>query len=199
MGRPDRRRIIYSIDNKVPAYIQPQSPICATQPLKAVSAARDIGTAVHGQIEAILRQQPVTPTPETAPFVYAFTSFLATERPEFLGVEQMVANLTYRYAGTYDFGAKIRGRTALVDVKTGKLKRSHRLQLAAYAAAEFAGFEGDPEQHPVPRFRDHYVLLLKPDGSYDLVDMEVTAADRKHFLALAKAYHRIRSWEDAAA
>ena len=167
--------------------------------LSAVSAARDIGTAVHGQIEAILRQQPVTPTPETAPFVYAFTSFLATERPEFLGVEQMVANLTYRYAGTYDFGAKLRGRTALVDVKTGKLKRSHRLQLAAYAAAEFAGFEGDPERHPVPRFRDHYVLLLKPDGSYDLVDMQVTAADRRHFLSLTRTYHRIREWEERVA
>ena len=167
--------------------------------LQAVSAARDIGTAVHGQIESILRKQPVSPTPETSPFVYAFTSFLATERPEFLGVEQMVANLTYRYAGTFDFGARMRGRTALVDVKTGKLKKSHRLQLAGYTAAEFIGFEGDPEKHPLPRFRDHYILLLKADGSYELVDMEITRKDRTHFLALARMYHRIRSWEDAAA
>ena len=165
--------------------------------LRAVSAARDTGSAVHAQIEKILRREDYTATPETAPYVYAFAAFLAAERPEFLGVEQMVANLTYRYAGTFDFAARLRGRVALVDVKTGKAKASHRLQLAAYAAAEFIGREGDPEKYPLPHFRDFYVLLLRPDG-YELVKQDVTAGDRRHFLNLVKAYQRIKEWETAA-
>lgn len=163
--------------------------------LAAVSAARDIGTEVHAQIEKILLGQPVGPTERTAPYVYAFSAFLAAERPEFRGVEQRVANLAYQYAGTYDFAAKLRGRVSLVDVKSGKLKLSHRLQLALYAAGEFIGVEGDPQRYPIPRFRSFYILLLKGDGTYELVEQEVTPADRKHALFLVAAYHRIRAWE----
>jgi hypothetical protein len=173
-------------------------PMMREHALAAVSAARDIGTAVHAQIERILRGQPAIPTPRTAPYIYAFTSFLAAERPEFLEVEAMVANLTYRYAGTFDFAARIRGRVALVDVKTGKAKLSHRLQLAGYAAAEFIGKEGDPEKYPLPRFRDFYILLLRP-GEYELVPLEVRTHDKGHFLGLVKTYQRIREWQEAAA
>lgn len=164
--------------------------------LLEVSKARDIGTEVHGQIEAILLGQPVSPTERTAPYVYAFSAFLAAERPDFLGVEQRVANLRHRYAGTFDFAAVLRGAIALVDVKTGKSKPSHRLQLAGYAAAEFIGVEGDPEPHSLPEFRTFYVLLLKPEG-YELVEQQVTTEDRRHFLELASMYHRIRAWEQA--
>lgn len=165
--------------------------------LRKVSAARDIGTEVHAQIEKILLGQPVSPTERTAPYVYAFSAFLAAERPEFVGVEQRIANLRFRFAGTFDFAARMRGKLALVDVKSGKLKASHRLQLAAYSAGEFIGIEGDPTPYPIPKFRSHYVLLLKPEG-YELVEMEVTPADRKHFLYLVGAYHRIREWEKEA-
>jgi len=164
------------------------------QALAQVSAAREIGSEVHAQIEKILLGQPALPTERTAPYVYAFSAFLAAERPEFLGVEQRIANLTYRFAGTFDFSAVLRDEIALVDVKTGRAKASHRLQLAAYSAGEFIGVEGDPEPHPIPVFRRHYVLLLKPEG-YELVEQTVTPADRAHFLALADTYHRIRSWE----
>lgn len=162
--------------------------------LARVSAARDIGTEVHAQIEKILLRQPVAPTERTAPYVYAFSAFLAAERPEFVAVEARVANVTHRFAGTFDFAAKMRGHLALVDVKSGKLKASHRLQLAGYAAGEFIGIEGDPKPYAIPAFDSYFVLLLKPEG-YELVEMEVTAADREHFLFLVDAYQRIRAWE----
>lgn len=165
-----------------------------TRALGAVSAARDIGSEVHAQIELILRGQPALPTERTAPYVYAFSSFLAKERPEFLMVEAMVANLKSMYAGTFDFAARMKKGIALVDVKTGKLKKSHALQLAGYAAGEFVGVEGATTRKRIPKFDAYYVLLLTPDG-YELVEQEVTPADTEHYLYLVDAYHRIRSWE----
>lgn len=162
--------------------------------LRAVSAARDIGSEVHAQIEQILRGQPALPTERTAPYVYAFSSFLAKERPEFLMVEAMVAHLGARYAGTFDFAARMNKGIALVDVKTGKLKKSHALQLAGYAAGEFVGFEGVTTRKRIPKFDAYYVLLLTPDG-YELVEQDVTPEDREHFLFLVDAYHHIRAWE----
>jgi hypothetical protein len=172
-------------------YIQP--PVI-DEALRAVSAARDIGTEVHQQIENILTKQPTLPTERTAPYVYAFSSFLAAERPEFLLVEAMVANLEHRFAGTFDFAARMGGKLVLVDVKSGRLKLSHRLQLAGYAAGEFVGVEGSTRRKRIPKFDAYYVLLLTPDG-YELVPQDVTEADREHFLFLVDAYHQIRAWE----
>jgi hypothetical protein len=180
--------------NQVARKSYPDLEHAVTDGLSAVSAARDIGTEVHAQIEKILLGQPALPTERTAPYVYAFSAFLAAERPEFVAVEARVANMAHRFAGTFDFAANLRGKLALVDVKSGKLKKSHRLQLAAYAAGEFIGLEGDPTPYPIPKFESHYVLLLKPEG-YELVEMNVTPADVEHFLFLVGAYHRIRSWE----
>ncbi len=163
--------------------------------LAAVGAATQRGKEVHAQVEKILKREPVLPTERTAPYIYAFSSFLANERPEFVEVEAMVCNLTHGYAGTFDFAARLRGRMAIVDVKTGKPKASHRLQLAAYAAAEFIGREGDPEKYPLPRFRDAYVLMLRP-GEYELVDLQIDASDKRHFLRLVKAWRAIREWNE---
>lgn len=166
----------------------------ADRALTAVRSARDIGTEVHEQVAHILLGEPVQPTDRTAPYIYSFSSFLAKERPEFIAVETMVANLTHRFGGTFDFGAVLRGRLALVDVKTGKAKASQRLQLAGYSAAEFIGKEGDSTKYPMPAFEDHYILLLRPEG-YELVELPVSDADREHFLFLVDVYHKLREWE----
>jgi hypothetical protein len=181
--------------------------------LAKVSAARDIGTAVHARIEHILLgDTPELPCPrhpqefgrvacqllpeQVPPYIYAFSSFLAAKRPEFLMVEAMIVNLKHRYAGTFDIAAILDGRKALIDVKTGKAKASQRLQLAGYAAGEFIGRAGDPEQYPIPKFQDFYILLLRPDG-YELVQQDVTPADKRHFLNLVKTYRMLRAWEAA--
>lgn len=168
--------------------------VALAESLLAVSAARDIGSEVHAQIELILRGQPALPTERTAPYVYAFSSFLAKERPEFLMVEAMVAHLGARYAGTFDFAARMGGKVSMVDIKTGRLKKSHKLQVALYGAAEFVGVEGATTRKRIPRFDAYYVLLLTPEG-YELVEQEVTPADVEHGLFLVDAYHQIRAWE----
>lgn len=189
------------------------------QALAKVAQARDIGTAVHARIEHILLgDKPEDPCPrhlkefgriacqllpdQVPPYIYAFSSFLAAYRPELVQVEAMIVNLTHRYAGTFDIAARMAPygmqgggkRMALIDVKTGKSKATHRLQLAGYAAGEFIGRADDPEQYPIPKFLDYYVLFLKPEG-YELVQQDVTRADKRHFLNLVKTYRKLREWE----
>jgi len=183
-----------------------------------VNQARDLGSAVHARIEHILLDlnHDSNPTlkpcslhpPEFGrpsaceaypglvyPYIYSFSAFLAARRPEFLMVEAMVFNLTHRFAGTFDIAAKIDRRMTLLDIKSGRTRKpSHRLQLAGYAAAEFIGKEDDDTRYPLPRFQDHGLLYLAPEG-YEYVPVTITAADRRHFLYLADTYRRLRTWE----
>lgn len=191
--------------------------------LAKVSEARDIGTAVHARIEHILTGEAMTfladcprhppefgrPSackllPELVPpYLDAFSSWMAFYRPTFQMVEFMVVNLKARYAGTGDIAALMAPyggtgggkRRALIDVKTGKPKATHRLQLAGLAAAEFVGEPGNPDPIPLPRFQDFYTLLLRPEG-YEFVQHDVTRKDRAHFLNLVKTYRRLREWEN---
>ena len=164
--------------------------------LRAVSAKRDIGSAVHGKIEDLLSGKVWTRTPETGLYLDGFSLFMAERHPEFLETEQMVFSLRHGYGGRFDFIARIDGRIALVDVKTGSLKASHRLQLAAYAAADFIGRPDDETRHPLPRIRDFYVLLLR-EGSYELVKQVVGTAEKRHFMKLAATYQAAKAWEKA--
>jgi len=172
-----------------------------------VNRAQRVGSAVHDQIATILTGGRAEPTDETAPYVYAYSAFLATERPEYLAVEQRVIHSKAAYGGTLDFLARLpRFPRAVVlgDIKTGKPKESHRLQLAGYMAAE--GFGGEIDGYhrywwddstpllPIPKITKAVLLYLRPEG-YELVPVEVTLADRRHFLYLAATYHRLRQWQ----
>lgn len=176
--------------------------------MRAVTAKRDLGTKVHEDIARLLTGQRADPTTETAPYIYAYTSFLAAERPEFLAVEQRLLHPQALFAGTLDFVARIRGRIALGDVKSGRWKASMVLQLAAYSMCRMVGdsltmdqwhrywWTGDTaDLTPLPRIQDYYVLMLKPDG-YELVPVTVTSADRRHYLELVKTFHRMKAWDE---
>ena len=171
------------------------------QALKAVSAKRDIGSAVHGKIEDLLSGKVWTRTPETGLYLDGFSLFMADHHPEFIETEQMIFRPPL-YGGRFDFIARIAKRIAIVDVKTGSYKESHRLQLAAYAAAQFIGRPGDDTRYPLPRIKDYYVLLLR-EGAYELVGTGPAAttkiivgpAERRHFVQLAKTYNAAKKWE----
>lgn len=162
--------------------------------LDAPHRARDLGTDIHTALELIVAGRAAEAPITARPLVPQIAAFLAAERPHFLYVEQGVMNLRVGYGGTFDFVGVIRGRIALVDLKSGKPKTSHRLQLAAYAAAEFMGNPGDPEPHDMPRIKDYYLLYVTEAG-YDLQQVPVDRADRAHFFELAKAYHRAKAWQ----
>ena len=177
-------------------------PIIRAEALKAVSRKRDIGSAVHGKIEDLLSGKVWNRTEETGLYLDGFSLFMAEHHPEFIETEQMIFHPAANYGGRFDFIARIAKRIAIVDVKTGSYKESHRLQLAAYAAAQFIGRPGDDTRYPLPAIKDYYVLLLT-EGGYELVGTGPAAttkiivgpAERRHFVTLAKTYNAAKAWE----
>jgi hypothetical protein len=174
-----------------------------------VNRAQRIGTLVHEQVATILTGGRAEPTDETAPYVYAYSAFLAKERPEYLAVEQRVIHAKAAYGGTLDFIARLPrfpDHIVLGDIKTGKPKESHRLQLAGYMAAEgFGGeidgyhrywYDDDQPLLPIPKITKAALLYLRPDG-YELVPVDVTRDDISHFLYLVGVYHRLRDWKES--
>ena len=182
--------------------------------LAAVTTARDRGTRVHYGIEAMLRDEDHVPTEDTHPYWYGFAAFLVKERPEFIATERKV--LGKGYGTTMDIVARLRGRVVQIDVKSGSVKDTHVLQLAAGAMAETWDLEGGVERNkwhqyragsgstlkPIP-LEANYVLQLRADG-YELIEMTVGPAEREHFAYLVETYHRLKAWtrrekEEAAA
>ena len=162
--------------------------------LDALNRQRNIGSAVHGKVADLLAGKAWTRTPETGLYLDGYSLFMAQHHPEFIYSEEVVLSPSRSYGGRFDIIAKLGRRTALIDIKTGKAKKSHTLQLGLYADADFIGRENDPIQHPIPHIQDYYVLLLR-EGSYELVPISVTNADRRHARELTKMFHKARAWE----
>jgi hypothetical protein len=162
--------------------------------LTALNRQRNIGSSVHGKVADLLAGKAWTRTPETGLYLDGYSLFMAQHHPEFIYSEQVVLSPSRSYGGRFDIIAKLGRRTALIDVKTGKAKKSHALQLAGYEDADFIGYPDDPRQYPIPRIQDYYLLLLR-EGSYELIPITVTMADRRHFRELTKMFHKARAWE----
>ena len=162
--------------------------------LQAMKGPANLGSDVHEQVRRCISGEPLSLSAETAPFIGQFAAFLAKERPEFLYSEETILNLEAGYGGQFDIIAKLRGSTGLVDVKSGKLKDSHRLQLAGYSEPDvFIGRSGTAERIALPEMDKFYVLSLKSDG-YELVEQKITKADREHWRVLVEFYKAAKAW-----
>ena len=162
--------------------------------IRALNRQRNIGSSVHGKVADLLTGKVWTRTPETGLYLDGYSLFMAQHHPEFIYSEEVVLSPSRSYGGRFDIIAKLGKRIALIDIKTGKAKKSHTLQLGLYADADFIGRENDPTQHPIPRIQNYYVLLLR-EGSYELVPITVTNADKRHARELTKMFHKARAWE----
>lgn len=166
--------------------------------VSAVDGARDRGTRVHAGWDAAVRGEPYTPSPEDGRMFYHLMRWVVQDKPEIIATEQMVINLTAGYGGTFDIDAIVDGKRSLIDLKTGKPKPEHALQLAAYAAGEWIGAEDDPEKHPLPPFEAFYVLALSDEG-YELLPLTVGQTEKDHFIYLAETYKKLKTWAKEAA
>ena len=161
---------------------------------QAMSQPANVGNAVHIAVDEFNRNLPLELNDVTAPYVAQYASALRRERVEVLASERYVVNVTVGFGGTYDSLVTIDGETGPLDVKTGKEKKSQRLQLTGLSMGEWHGEAGlEPERLP-ELSSVGWILLLQPDG-YQLIRHDITEDDRAHFAALVATYHRIRAWE----
>jgi hypothetical protein len=148
----------------------------------------DRGSRIHASIEQILRREPAAIDPRDEAAVAGARAWLNQQVREHglrpLEVEAFLLHETLGYGGTCDLIAELDGEVWLLDWKTGSsvaapdgtVYRDHRLQLAAYANAEFIARPNDLERHPVPAIT-RYGLVHVTDGGTRLYEAIVTPRD----------------------
>jgi hypothetical protein len=101
---------------------------------KARNAAADQGIAVHSSIASYIGKK--SNVARSDPSIVAFRKWQSAAHFEPIASEQLVFSRGHDYAGTADLIGTIRGRLALLDIKTGRgVYPEYQLQLAAYAVA----------------------------------------------------------------
>lgn len=156
---------------------------------------RERGSRIHAALESILRRERVEIDPADAAAVAGARAWLNEAKVRPLEVEAYLINETLGYGGTCDLIAEIDGEVWLLDWKTsksvawasGKVYDEMRLQLAAYANAEFIARPADPDRHPVPPITRHGIVHVTDAGTR-LYDAEVTDADWSAFRAALHLY-----------
>lgn len=101
--------------------------------------AAELGSAVHEAAAAGMALADVSP--DIAPRLRQYQSWLTESRAEILGAEFQLWNLAVGFAGSADLMCRFPdGSVWIVDIKTGKgTYAEHVLQLVPYLMAEFVG------------------------------------------------------------
>lgn len=96
------------------------------------------GTRVHEAAQAILLGTEPVITPDIAPAIAAFRTFIERTAitTEAAHIERRIHHPEHRYAGTIDILGTLKGRLGVIDIKTSQaIYRDYNLQTAAYMAA----------------------------------------------------------------
>lgn len=148
------------------------------------------GTNVHELVFAALgrdeRPSLGDLTDEERGYGQAAFRFWKEVRPKPIAVEQVVylpeQGAAPACAGRFDLLAVVDGQVVLYDAKTSKSAYlSHHVQLVGYRLGCLASGFDPPERE--------YVLLLRADGSYELVEGVATVAD---FDIASRAYDAVK-------
>jgi hypothetical protein len=143
--------------------------------------ARILGTAVHEACEYYDRSTLDTDTvdPVVAPYLAGYGQFLHDENPEILMIEQVVSHGVHKYAGRLDRGMRLRGRRAIVDLKTPKDVRVALVGPQTAAQLEALNYmlrtTMTPAEFQVERYERRWALQLTCEGTYKLVELSDTA------------------------
>jgi hypothetical protein len=157
--------------------------------------SRERGTRIHHALEHILLRQPLAAEDRDMPAIAGARAWLNEHKVKPIEVEAYLINEKLGYGGTCDLIAEIDGEVWLLDWKTSKsvawpsgaVYDEMRLQLAAYARAEFIARPGDPERHPLPAITRHGILHVT-DGGTRLYAADVTPEDWTAFRACLWLY-----------
>lgn len=159
----------------------------------ARGGAASIGNVVHSIAEKISNNENVdldALDEEIRPFVDAFVQFVSEWKPKFIETEAFVASRKYEYAGTLDAIVEIKGKTYILDIKTGKnIYPEVALQMAAYARADFIGRPSQEEkQMPEINMNKGLVLHVRPN-KYDLYPVMIGEDVFEAFLSALDMHH----------
>lgn len=157
---------------------------------------RERGTRIHAALEGVLRREPIAVDPRDVPAIESARAWLNQAKVKPLEVEAFLIHETLGYGGTCDLIAEIPDplsgtvETWLLDWKSsksvawpdGRVYDEMRLQLAAYARAEFIARPADPERYPVPPIT-RYGIVHVTDAGTRLYPADVTDADWTAFRA----------------
>jgi hypothetical protein len=156
---------------------------------------RERGTRLHETLERILRREEPKIDPRDVPAVQGARLWLNEFKVKPLEVESFLINETLGYGGTCDLVAVIGGEVWLLDWKTsksvawpdGRVYDEFRLQLAAYARAEFIGRVGDSNRYQVPAIT-RFGIVHVTDGGTRLYPADVSDDDWIAFRACLRLY-----------
>lgn len=143
-------------------------------------SARLRGTAVHLATqfddEGTLDEETVFP--EWRGYLAGWRAFRRALEPEWLAIERRVFHPKLDFAGTLDRIARIGGRTALLDLKSGQKRPSVRAQLGGYGLA--LALEGIA-------IDDFLAVYVTKDGRFDILEVDPSRA-RAEWLAAFTVY-----------
>lgn len=146
------------------------------------------GTSVHKATEAIDKFGTVEVEDDLAGYVKAYVSFLKDMQPEWEKIEWSVCN-DKLYAGTVDRYGTINSVPVVLDIKTtqnitGLHKVVYTAQLNLYRLAVL-------KEKPVEQL---WILQLKKDGTYRLIQLEENEALAKACLTMHEAIKNSKKW-----
>lgn len=134
---------------------------------KKLEEEATLGTLVHGLIQAALRDTapPIIPPEHKERAENAMLAYYEWSEAFNLKVTDSEVSLvseTYHYGGTIDYPVLLKGRRAILELKSSKkIYDDHRVQLAAYAQLWRECHPDDPPQGY------HLLRVGKEDGSFE--------------------------------
>ena len=187
----------YAWDNRE-TLMQIEDREAAVDMLKGVTrrrrdAAADVGSTIHAYVESLFTDEPRPQIEsEHEPYIVALQGFLAEFDPEFVVVEGTIFSSEFpedlRYAGTFDFLARIDGHLVLGDYKTGSgVYEEVGLQLAALRRGEALWDRHTGELSPMPDVEACVAVHLRPEG-FALHVIRADDAAYQAFLGLRQAW-----------
>jgi len=140
--------------------------------------AAKVGTAMHAFTERIDRGAPLGVIPqEYQADIEAYRA--ATEPMEFTAIETFRVHDDWKVAGTADRIGKLKGRTMIVDIKTGSIDYPHAMsmQLAMYARSlpyDIATDKRATDAEPVDLNRGIIIHLPAGQGRCDIYEIDIS-------------------------
>lgn len=161
-------------------------------PWRTRDRAAEAGTNAHEYCEALLNGEVSIDAqfdpPGLGEAARNLRGILKAVQPQPLVIEGTVWSHKYGYAGSFDGIHVIDGVITLVDLKTSTgVYSDYSIQLAAYKYAEVI-LKTDGSEVPVPPIEKCQIWHAPKEGSWSIVEMDVTEAEFGVFLAALEVF-----------